>query len=156
MTTRATSSIFRRANQSARCWLKAKEPPVAILGRLAAIWSLAANARRKPSFVRNGPTSRCIMACKSAIASVGLAPTSGRRAVSSSTARNGVAASLTPLTSSEADAANRPASSPNTNASVMAFPDSRLAPFAPPTASPAAKRFFTLVSRASFTLSPPM
>ena len=36
-------------------------------------------------------------------------------------------------------AALRPARWPNTRASVMALPESRLAPLAPPTASPAAK-----------------
>ena len=53
-------------------------------------------------------------------------------------------------------AALAPAISPKTNASGIALPDSRLAPLAPPTHSPAAKSPFTHVSIDSFTSIPPM
>ena len=53
-------------------------------------------------------------------------------------------------------AALRPAWRPNTNASVMALPDSRLAPLAPPTASPATSRPGTSVCIFTSAATPPM
>ena len=53
-------------------------------------------------------------------------------------------------------AARSPARWPKVRASVIAFPDRRLAPFAPPTASPAAKRCGTVVCMSAPARMPPM
>ena len=53
-------------------------------------------------------------------------------------------------------AAVRPAWRPNTNASVMALPESRFAPLAPPTASPATSRPGTSVCIFTSAATPPM
>ena len=121
----------------------------------AASSSIVASARVSLSAVRNGPTSSAMVACRVWIIAAVLrsGPPSAATSAIASRASAGRNAWRPPRARS---AALRPARRPNTSASVIALPDSRLAPLAPPTASPATRRPGTSVSMRGSAATPPM
>ena len=153
------SSMLRRSNQSRRCISNARADR-RTGARRARVRALRCRASARSSFapVRNGPTSSAMAACSSTIIAAEL----GRRgrlaaAHQRDRARRGSPAERSfALARAARAAALRPARRPNTSASVTALPESRLAPLAPPTASPAAKRPGTLGLHARSTATPPM
>ena len=95
--------------------------------------------------VRSGPTSSAMVACRRCSISAVLGMSfGGSLRIRSTVARAAPFAAGTDFIAFARAAAVRPAWRPNTNASVMALPESRFAPFAPPTASPATSRPGTL------------
>ena len=119
--------------------------------------SIAASARASLAAVRNGPTSSAMVACKLWIMAAVLMslplplPASRSSAGRAAGGRNACARMR-----ATRSAALFPARAPNTSASVMALPDNRLAPLAPPTASPATNRPGTSVSMRASATTPPM
>src|SRR3954468_22123710 len=107
---------------------------------------IAEMAEASLDWVRNGPTSLAIIACSSAARAAGFGPSRLTALRSRSSAGRDVPRDQRDVACNARRAALRPARAPNASASVIALPDKRLAPLAPPTASPQAYRPGTRVS----------
>ena len=129
-----TAAVADRARRRARCSSS----------------SMPSSARLSFASVRNGPTSSAIVACSAASMAAVLMSrrsTVAAQQIERRACRRGL--ERLPVHALARDRRRvRPAWRPNTNASVMALPERRLAPLAPPTASPATNRPGTSVCHA--------
>jgi hypothetical protein len=155
VTTRATVSMLRRSSQSRRVKSNGTAAPNGRAPSIDSSLSICESARSSLACVRKGPTSSDMMVWSvSSIAAVFGASWRSSPRSRSSVSRTSEAVGARIAFAREA--AVRPAWRPNTRASVIALPESRLAPFAPPTASPATRRPGTTVSIRAFATTPPM
>jgi N-methylhydantoinase A len=138
ITVSATSIMLRRSSQSTSTGSNVAAEVAGWSPSSSRNSDTARAAERNPVSVRNGPTSADMIACncRTSVATLGC---SRRVARDSRSSAGRAARGLHRIVCRAAlCAALAPARAPNTRASVMALPDSRLAPLAPPTASPQA------------------